>query len=253
LSRKPIIKAKKISKTFHTGDKLLVAVNEVDLEIYSGDFVLILGPSGCGKSTLLHMLLGLETPSYGKVFLRGEDIYALKDDEKADMRKQKFGVVYQQSHFVKSLNVAENVAFPLFLDGRDEKSALERAKDALTLVKMEKYFYSKPVDLSGGEQQKVSLARSLVLAPWILICDEPTGNLDSKSGWEIMDLLNEINKKSKRTIIMVTHNMTYWPMGNRKILMEDGKVVGSYGEKIPKNVLDKMLTRDMMTIESLKK
>ena len=162
-------------------------------------------------------------------------------------------MVYQQSHFVKSLTVAENVAFPLFLDGRDEKSALERARDALELVKMEKYFDSKPADLSGGEQQKVSLARSLVLAPWILICDEPTGNLDSKSGWEIMDLLTEINQKSKRTIIMVTHNVSYWPLGNRKILMEDGKIVGQYGEKIPQKVLDKMLTRDMTTIEGMKK
>lgn len=246
MSKEPIIKAEKVSKVFWQGKKLVVAVNEVDFELYSGDFVVILGSSGCGKSTLLHLLLGLEKPSSGKVLLRDTNLYSLNDDKRADIRREKFGVVYQQSHFIKSLTVAENVAFPLLLDGRSEYGSLLRARDVLSLVNMEKYINSKAPGLSGGEQQKVSLARSLVYAPWIIVCDEPTGNLDSKSGWEIMDLLTEINQKSKRTIILVTHNFSYWPLGNRKILMEDGKIIGSYGEKIPKNVLDKLLTRELI-------
>ncbi len=252
MAKQPIIVTEKISKVFHQGKRLLVAVNEVDLEIYSGDFVVILGPSGCGKSTLLHMLLGLEKPSSGKVFLRGTDLYSLNDDERAQVREQKFGVVYQQSHFIKSLTVAENVAFPLLLDGRSEPGSIARARDVLTLVGVERYANSKAQDLSGGEQQKVSLARGLVFAPWIIVCDEPTGNLDSKSGWEIMDLLTEINQTSKRTIILVTHNFSYWPLGNRKILMEDGKITGSYGKNIPKDVVNRLLTRTS-TIKEMKK
>lgn len=252
MAKQAIIVTEKISKVFHQGKRLLVAVNEVDLEIYSGDFVVILGPSGCGKSTLLHMLLGLEKPSSGKVFLRGTNLYSLDDDERAEVRMQKFGVVYQQSYFIKSLTLAENIAFPLLLDGRSEPGSLSRARDVLSLVGMERYANSKAQDLSGGEQQKASLARALVFAPWILICDEPTGNLDSQSGWEIMDLLTEINQKSKRTIILVTHNFSYWPLGNRKILMEDGKITGSYGKTIPKDVLNRLLTRTS-TIAEVKK
>ena len=240
MSKTVVLETKNLTKIFYQGATAIRAVDRVNLKIYSGDFTIILGPSGCGKSTLLHLLLGLEMPTEGKVFLRGTDLYSLSEDERAKIRAKKFGVVYQLSNFIRSLNVVENVAFPQIMEGRDEASAKKRARDVLKLVGMARYANSNPQDLSGGEQQRVAVARALVWAPWIIVADEPTGNLDTKTGWEMIKLLEKINREGKRTILLVTHNPAYWSVGNRKLLMKDGQIIKEYGEEIPKSAIEEL-------------
>jgi len=223
-----VIELRSVRKVFHRQKRNFPAVRGVDLRIFLGEFILILGPSGCGKSTLLHCLLGLERPTNGSVLVDGIDIYQMNADNRALLRRKKFGVVYQQGLFVNFLNVLDNVALPMLIAGVDKALAHKRAKKLLDLVGMRELAQATPTELSGGEQQKVSLARALSMDPDVLVCDEPTGNLDTKSGWEVVHLLESINKEEKCTVIMVTHNMAYWDVGDRKIIMEDGLIKGDY-------------------------
>ncbi len=223
-----VIKLRNIHKSYDTGFRKVHAVRGVDFDINSQDFVIIFGPSGCGKSTLLNVILGLDAPDEGKVFVRGEDIYTMNDDERAYFRSNRMGVVYQQPTWIKSLSVIDNVAFPLFLKGISTSAAHKLAMRQLEEVGMEQYKDHRPVELSGGQQQKVSLARALVNNPWTLLLDEPTGNLDSKSGDDVIHSLKKINKEGKRTIIMVTHNYSYLLYANKVIHMMDGKIEGLY-------------------------
>ena len=220
-----IINVDKVSKDFLVGENVINALKEVDLQISATDFMVIFGPSGCGKSTLLNTILGLDKPSKGNVTIRGTKIYSMEDDERALFRAKKIGMIYQMPHWIKSLNVIENVALPLIIEGEKEQEALRRAKKTLAELEIEKLAKQMPTQLSGGQQQKAGLARALISNPWILIADEPTGNLDTTSSDEIMALFDTLNKKFKRTIIMVTHNQAYWDMGTRRIQMQDGKIV----------------------------
>lgn len=219
-----VIEVNNLTKTFLVGDNKIRALRDVDLKIYDTDFVIIFGPSGCGKSTLLNIILGIDQPTSGKVTVRNTDVFKLPEDERAYFRLSKIGMVHQMPYWIKSLTVRENVAIPLIIKGIKEKNALERADAIMEELSIGELANQKPTQLSGGQQQKVGLARALITNPWIIMADEPTGNLDSKSADEIMKILSDLSKKHKRTVILVTHNDKYWEYGNRRIEMIDGKI-----------------------------
>jgi len=222
--KRSIIQLTGLSKLFTTGKYEVKALGPIDLELYSTDFTIIYGPSGCGKSTLLNIICGLEPPSTGKVIVRDTDVYSMDENQRADFRARKFGIVYQMPYWVKSLNVLENVAIPLLLQKAPTDYSYARARESLERVGLQEFGDNIPTELSGGQQQKASLARALVTNPWIIIADEPTGNLDTKSASEVINLLMDLNNKAKRTIIMVTHNLDYLPYATRTISMKDGTI-----------------------------
>lgn len=220
---KNIIEIKGLKKTFDLGRNQVNALAGIDLEINPGEFVVIYGPSGCGKTTLLSLLAGIDKPSEGQVVVRGTDIYKLKERELARYRRSKVGMVFQQFNLVPTLSALDNVALPLIFSGVNRKKAYRRATELLEVVGLNERIMHKPTELSGGQQQRVAIARSLVANPWILLADEPTGNLDLKSGQEIMQLLQIINSWG-RTIIVVTHNPEFTKYGSRVIYIEDGRI-----------------------------
>jgi putative ABC transport system ATP-binding protein len=220
-----IIKVDGISKVFDLGKRKIEALAEVNLEIKSRDFLLIFGPSGCGKSTLLNAIIGADEPTTGKVTVRGENIYNMNEDERGIFRSKKMGIIYQMFYWIKSLNVVENVAMPLIIEGVNKKKAIEKAYDLLEKLKIKKLATQIPTQLSGGEQQRIGFARAMISNPWIIIADEPTGNLDSSSSDEMMSLFDSLNQEMKKTIILVTHNPAYWEVGTRRIEMKDGRIV----------------------------
>lgn len=195
--------------------------------MYSGEFIIVFGPSGCGKSTLLHILAGLEPATSGQVLIRKEDIAKLKGKDLAKFRRTKIGIVFQQYNLLRTLTSAQNIALPLAAHGIALKRRHERALHILEMLNLSKLANKIPVDLSGGEQQRISLGRALVANPWILFADEPTGNLDSKSADEVFGILVALNRKSKRTVIMVTHNPNYLPCVDRVFVMTDGQIVNT--------------------------
>jgi len=222
--QEPIIKVKNLYKSFKVGENKIDAIRGIDLQIYPEDFIVIFGPSGCGKSTLLNIILGLEDPESGEVVVRGTKIANLSEDEKGSFRARKFGMVYQMPNWIKSMSVLENVAAPLIIEGLKMKFALEKASAILKSLEIECLGNQLPTQLSGGQQQKAELARALIANPWIIMADEPTGNLDSESAEDVMNLLKKLNQQEKRTIILVTHNDDYWDRGTRRIEMKDGKI-----------------------------
>ena len=227
-----IIAVQDVSKSFRVGVQDVEVLKKVSFEVNDGDFVVVFGPSGSGKSTLLHIILGLEPPTEGTVTLVGEDIYSYRtEDDRAVLRKQLIGMVYQQPNWIRSLNVVENVAFPLLLLGTDRNIALEKAHEHLEKVQMSDWATYVPTELSGGQQQRIALARSLINNPEIIIADEPTGNLDFKSGEDMMRLLEDLNTKENRTIVMVTHDLEYLRYSKSVVRMLDGEIVKIYSGK----------------------
>lgn len=220
-----IIRVENVSKVFDLGTRKVQALSEVNLEARASDFLIIYGPSGCGKSTLLNIIAGAEEPSAGKVIVRDQNIFNLDEDERGIFRSKKMGIVYQMSYWIKSLNVVENVAMPLIIEGVKKRKAVERAMTLLEDLGIAQLATQNPAQLSGGEQQKIGFARALIANPRIIIADEPTGNLDSTASDEVMSLLNTLNLGMKKTIILVTHNQAYWELGTRRIEMKDGKIV----------------------------
>jgi len=174
---------------------------------------------------LFNVILGLDKPTKGDVIVRDSKIYNMDDDTRAKFRAKKIGMIYQMPYWIKSLNVVENVALPLIVEGEKEYEATKQAKSILQELKIIDLSNQIPTQLSGGEQQKVGMARALVSNPWILMADEPTGNLDSSSGEAIMKILKELNQKHKRTILMVTHNEDYFDYGTRRVEMKDGEII----------------------------
>lgn len=225
-SHKAILKVRGLNKSFKIGDHSISILKKINLTFYAGEFAIIYGPSGCGKSTLLHSMLGLEAPTSGSVSLRDQEIYAMSSDERTNWRREKVGMVFQQANWIKAFNVWENVAYPLYLSGISMEKAKERAREVLTEVGLSEWMDHRPTELSGGQQQRVALARALSTDPWILIADEPTGNLDSLAGTELLELLTRLNREKHRMIIMVTHDMGFLPLANRRIMIKDGQVVG---------------------------
>lgn len=219
-----VIEVENLTKTFKVGDNEIKALRGVDLTIMSTEFLVIFGPSGCGKTTLINIIAGIDTPTKGKVKVRGTDIFALEDERRGIFRSEKMGIIHQMPYWAKSLNVVENVALPLIIEGQREKAALDRAEKMLKELDLSELAKQRPTQLSGGQQQKIGFARALISSPWIVFADEPTGNLDSKSAEEIMKLFKMLNEKYKRTIVLVTHNRDYWDLGTRRIEMKDGVI-----------------------------
>jgi putative ABC transport system ATP-binding protein len=224
LARIPVIKAVNLKKEFKLGAIDVTALESVNLEIYSGEFIIFFGPSGCGKSTLMSMVAGLQPPSSGQVLIRGDDLTGLDDDQLADHRRSKIGMVFQAFNLISTMNVVENIALPLAFARIPRSRRMARAENLLEVVGMGEYKDHTPSELSGGQQQRIAIARSLVANPWIILADEPTGNLDSKAANEVMRLLISLNRKSKRTVVLITHNPEYVDYADRIFYMKDGKV-----------------------------
>jgi ABC-type lipoprotein export system ATPase subunit len=221
---KVLIKATSVCQSFVVGDEKVDVLKDVNFEIAHNTFNIVYGQSGSGKSTLLNILTGLQKPSSGNIVFNGEDIYSQSPDKLAQYRASRIGIVYQQNYWVKSLNVVENVAMPLFFLGHDYNLAKELAMISLERVDMVRYAKQYPALLSGGEQQRISVARALVNDPMFIVADEPTGSLDTKNGDMIMDLLNNAYSESLRTVILVTHNMEYLPLADHLLHIQDGSL-----------------------------
>lgn len=218
-----ILRVDNLTKIYGKGATKVTALDNVSLSVEKGEFVAIVGASGSGKSTLLHLIGGVDRPTRGKVFIEGKDIYAMDDETLAIFRRRQVGLIYQFYNLIPILNVEENITLPLELDGRqaDEQELNELLK-TLGLKERRKHL---PNELSGGQQQRTSIGRAMITHPAIILADEPTGNLDSKSSDEIVELLKLSNKKYKQTVIMITHNLEIATAADRIIKIEDGHIV----------------------------
>ena len=218
-----ILKVEHLVKQYGKGDNAVLAVNDISFSVEQGEFVAIVGSSGSGKSTLLHLLGGVDRPTSGKVYIQGEDIYSLNSDKIAIFRRRQVGLIYQFYNLIPILNVKENITLPCELDGRTpDKSELDELINTLGLKDSVTHL---PNELSGGQQQRVSIGRALINHPAILLADEPTGNLDSRSSDEIVELLKLSNQKYKQTIVMITHNLEIAKIADRILRIEDGRLV----------------------------
>jgi putative ABC transport system ATP-binding protein len=217
-----LLKVENLSKTYGKDESLVKALDDVSFSIEKGEFVAIIGPSGSGKSTLLHILGGVDTPTAGKVYVNGEDVYAQNPDQLAIFRRRQVGLIYQFYNLIPVLNVVENITLPVLMDKR--KINKDRLKELLQTLNLSDRTDHLPNQLSGGQQQRVSIGRALVNAPAILLADEPTGNLDQKNGQQIMELLKESNQKYKQTMIVITHDENIALQADRIISIEDGKI-----------------------------
>ena len=218
-----ILKVENLTKIYGKGTTEVVALDNVSFSVEKGEFVAIVGASGSGKSTLLHLIGGVDRPTSGKVYIDGKDIYSLNDDKLAIFRRRQVGLVYQFYNLIPILNVEENITLPLDLDNR--KVDNKHLKQLLELLGLDNRKTHLPNQLSGGQQQRTSIGRALITNPTIVLADEPTGNLDSKSSDEIVALLKKSNREYKQTIIMITHNMEIAKCADRIIKIEDGKIV----------------------------
>lgn len=218
-----ILKVQNLTKVYGKGESTVVALDNVSFSVEKGEFVAIVGASGSGKSTLLHLLGGVDRPTKGKVFIDGKDIYSFDDDKLAIFRRRQVGLIYQFYNLIPILNVEENITLPLALDSREVDK--KKLNEMLRLLGLEKRRTHLPNELSGGQQQRTSIGRALITNPTLVLADEPTGNLDSKSSDEIVNLLQKSNKELKQTIIMITHNMEIAKIADRIIKIEDGRIV----------------------------
>ena len=217
-----ILKVENLTKIYGKNSTEVKALDNVSFNVNKGEFLAIVGASGSGKSTLLHLLGGVDKPTSGKVFIEGQDIYSFNEDKLAIFRRRQIGLIYQFYNLIPILNVTENITLPLDLDNRAADQ--DELTNLIKLLGLEKRTNHLPNELSGGQQQRVSIGRALITHPAIILADEPTGNLDSKSSDEIMNLLKKSNKEFKQTIIMITHNMELAKCADRIIEIEDGKI-----------------------------
>ena len=216
-----LLRVEHLSKIYGAGENQVKALDDVSLSVEKGEFVAIVGASGSGKSTLLHLLGGVDRPTSGKVYINGTDIFAMNDDELAIFRRRQVGIIYQFYNLIPILNVEENMAIPMELDGRKVEKA--QMDDMLLRLGLTERRTHLPNELSGG-QQRTSIGRALITRPSIVLADEPTGNLDTKASNEIMHLLKTSNRELNQTIIMITHNMELANAADRTIMIEDGKI-----------------------------
>ncbi|MFH2097494.1 MAG: ABC transporter ATP-binding protein [bacterium] len=223
--KKPIIELKNIIKEFHVGRSTIRVLKDISAKIYPQEFIVILGPSGSGKSTLLNTIIGLEIPTSGNVIVNGKDLTKMNLDKLAAYRLNEYGVIYQKPDWIKALNVLQNVAFPMAIANKSTKESNNKAMELLKRFGMEDHANYSPVELSGGQQQKVEIARSLIMDPNIIIADEPTGNLDTDSAEKVMNIFTDLREEMKKTIIMVTHNIEYVRYATHTIYVRDGRVL----------------------------
>ncbi len=218
-----ILKTTNLKKYYGCDESLVKAIDNTNIDIKEGEFVAIVGKSGSGKSTLLHMIGGLDRPTDGKVFIDKSDIFSLKDEQLAIFRRRKIGFIFQYYNLIPSLNVWENIVLPIGLDNKNVDNKF--VDDIVIALGLQSKKQSLPNTLSGGQQQRVAIARALASRPSIILADEPTGNLDSKTSDEVMSLLKTMIKKYNQTLVMITHDETIAQMADRVIYIEDGKVV----------------------------
>lgn len=218
-----ILRVENLKKTYGKGNTLVKALDDISFTVNKGEFVAIVGASGSGKSTLLHLLGGVDRPTSGKIIIDGENIYNLNETNLAIFRRRQVGLIYQFYNLIPILNVKENITLPILLDGKEpDKEYLDELIETLGLTKRVKHL---PNELSGGQQQRVSIGRALMNRPALLLADEPTGNLDSKSSRDIVELLKLSNQKYKQTIIMITHDYNLALNASRIITIDDGKII----------------------------
>lgn len=218
-----ILKIENLKKVYGSGETEVKALDDISFQVEEGEFIAIIGPSGSGKSTLLHSIAGLEKPTSGNVYFYDKDIYKMNKKELTILRRQKIGIIYQFYNLIPTLNVEENIILPIELDRKKiDTKKLDEIIKFLGLEKRKKHLLN---ELSGGQQQKVAIGRALMINPTIILADEPTGNLDSKSSEEIMEVLKKANKDYKQTIIMITHNLEIAKLADRIIKIEDGKII----------------------------
>ena len=218
-----ILKVENLTKTYGSGENLVHAVDDVSFSVEKGEFVAIVGASGSGKSTLLHLIGGVDRPTSGKIFVDGNDISKMNDDKLAVFRRRQVGIVYQFYNLIPILTVEENITLPCDLDGRGvDRERLEMILDSFGLRARRKHL---PNQLSGGQQQRTSIARALINNPSLVLADEPTGNLDSKSSEEVMSILKMCNQSYGQTVIMITHNLDIAKQADRIITISDGKIL----------------------------
>lgn len=223
---KPLIQTIDLVKDFSLGENTIRVLKGINIDIYSGEFVILFGPSGSGKTTLLNMIAGLDRATSGSVVANGRDLGKSSSRVMAKHRLLNIGIVFQDFNLIPTMTALQNVTLPLVFNNMGYKQRVKIAKELLAEMGLEKRYQHKPIELSGGEQQRVAIARSLVNNPQILIIDEPTGNLDSKAANEIMKIIKALNKDSKKTVLLVTHNPNYLGFADRVIEMQDGKITG---------------------------
>ncbi len=222
MSSNALVQLEKVTKNYPMGEVIVHALRGLDLEIASGEFIVLLGPSGCGKTTTLNLIGGLDKPTEGRVIVQGEDIATYNEDRLTDYRRRKIGFVFQFFNLIPTLSAVENVEFALALtNGHDLRA---KALDLLGLVGLRDRADHFPSQLSGGEQQRVAIARSLANDPRVLLCDEPTGNLDADTGQQVLRAIRDLNRKEGTTVVFVTHNSAIAPIANRVVRLRNGAV-----------------------------
>ena len=223
---KLLLEVRDVKKTYRMGKVLVPALRGVSFDVKEGEFLTIFGPSGSGKSTLLHLMGCLDRPDEGEILIDGENVLKLSDDKLAELRLTKIGFVFQFFNLLPRLTALQNVELPLTIAGVPEKEAKEKAEKTLKLVGLEARMNHRPFELSGGEQQRVAIARALINDPKIVLADEPTGNLDTKTGWEIVQLMKRLNEEKGQTFIVVTHDPHIAETAHRIVHLKDGVVEG---------------------------
>lgn len=218
-----ILQVDNLRKSYNSEHTMVEALNVEHLSIVKGDFVAITGTSGSGKSTLLHMLGSVDEPTSGQIWIDGEELTAMNEKQKARLRRQKIGIIYQFYNLIPFLSVEKNILLPVSLDGR--KADAEYFQSIVKAVGMEERLKHMPGELSGGQQQRAAIARAMIMKPAILLADEPTGNLDGKNSDEVMRLLHDVNEQYQQTIVLVTHDDNIADAAKRRIIIEDGKII----------------------------
>jgi putative ABC transport system ATP-binding protein len=225
------MEARALWKVYQTGDNIVQAVRGINIKLQQGEMVAIMGRSGCGKTTLLNVLSGIDEPSSGEVLVDDKQLFGISDDERTEMRAQNFGFVFQSFNLLPVLSAVENVELPLLLIGKSSTEAREGALKALTSVGLEDRANHRPSELSGGQQQRVAIARAIVHSPSVILCDEPTGNLDSATSSEVMQLLRQINLENNSTLLLVTHDLKIAQQCDRILKMDDGIFISEISEE----------------------
>ena len=230
-NKKPIIELKNVKKIYKMGNVEVPALNGVSMTVKRGEFIAIMGPSGSGKSTLMNMVGCLDVPTIGNIFLDGKDISKMTESDLAQVRGRKIGFVFQKFNLLSTLTALENVTIPMMFQNIEEDKRNKRAIELLNLVGLKERANHKPSELSGGQQQRVAIARSLANDPEVILADEPTGNLDTKTGKEVIDTLNRLHDEGK-TIIMVTHDPNVAKFAERQVLIKDGMITSNHKERV---------------------
>ena len=232
-----VIEAREVGKDYGSGESRVEALRGVDLGVARGEFLAIVGPSGSGKSTLLHILVGIEPPSRGQVLFEGEDLGLLSDEQRTLLRRRQIGFIFQSFNLLPTVTAEENVALPLLLDSVKAREARRRARQALDLVEMGSRRSHLPGRLSGGEQQRVAVARALVIEPMVLFADEPTGSLDSANGLRVMRLLRQLVNQRQQTLVVITHDPSVADQADRVLHLHDGLIAADSPQPVPPSAL----------------